>query len=241
MAAVMDWLLKFATSSSSEHLCTLKHGRGMVSTLDEQVRSTESRPYRMRKRAEQVNETRQRITEAAVHLHTTIGPASTTISALAEQAGVTRLTVYRHFPDDEQLFAACRNHWLVLHPPPDASRWLEVPPIERRARQAFDELYGWYADNCQELFPIYRDFATSPPAIREGMRAADANAADALVEGAEVRGTAHRLLRATAGHLVSFWTWRSLVHDHGLAHGQGVRLATSWLVAAGSDGGAQPR
>ena len=72
----------------------------------------------MRARQESVEQTRLRITEATMHLHETLGPAATTVSAIAEEAGVTRLTVYRHFPDDEALFAACSAHWRELHPRP---------------------------------------------------------------------------------------------------------------------------
>src|SRR5674476_670737 len=91
-----------------------------MSISSEQVRSTKSRPYRMKRRAEQVDETRQRITEAAVRLHTTVGPAHSSIAAVAEEAGVTRLTVYRHFADLDALFAACRAHWSARNPRPDA-------------------------------------------------------------------------------------------------------------------------
>src|SRR5665647_2726981 len=82
-----------------------------MSISSEQMRSTKSRPYHMRRRAEQVNQTRERITEAAARLHTTVGPAHSSIAAIAEEAGVTRLTVYRHFADLDALFEACRAHW----------------------------------------------------------------------------------------------------------------------------------
>src|SRR5665811_1687119 len=91
-----------------------------MSISSEQMRSIKSRPYRMKRRAEQVDETRQRITEAAVRLHTTVGPAHSSIAAVAEEAGVTRLTVYRHFADLDALFAACRAHWSAQNPRPDA-------------------------------------------------------------------------------------------------------------------------
>ena len=84
------------------------------------MRSTKSRPYRMTRRAALVDETRQRITEATARLHTTVGPANTSVASIAEEAGVTRLTVYRHFPDLEVLFQACRAHWRAENPPPDA-------------------------------------------------------------------------------------------------------------------------
>ena len=77
----------------------------------------------MRRRAEQVDRTRQRIVEATVELHGSVGPAATTIAAIAEAAGVTRLTVYRHFPDEDALFAARSAHWLARQQLPDPAAW----------------------------------------------------------------------------------------------------------------------
>ena len=58
-----------------------------------------------------------------MRLHGSVGPARTTISGVAEEAGVQRATVYRHFPTEEELFGACSAHWASLHPPPDAGSW----------------------------------------------------------------------------------------------------------------------
>src|SRR5687768_9128429 len=108
--------------------------------------STQStrRPYRKRLRAEHEAETRRRITEAAMKLHGTIGPARTTVKSVAEEAGVQRATVYRHFPTDESLFAACSAHWAGLNPPPDADAWASIRDPDERLRHALGELYAWY-------------------------------------------------------------------------------------------------
>src|ERR1035437_3297444 len=137
-----------------------------MSISGEQMRSIKSRPYRMKRRAEQVDETRQRITEAAVRLHTTVGPAHSSISAVADEAGVTRLTVYRHFAALDALFAACRAHWSARNPRPDAGAWPAISGLEARARRAFGELYGWYRDHADELYPINRDAAAMPLAAQ---------------------------------------------------------------------------
>ncbi len=200
-----------------------------------------SRPYRMRKRADQVEQTRKRITEAAVRLHTTVGPAGTTISAVAEEAGVTRVTVYRHFPDEEHLFAACSADWTERHPPPDPGAWRAVSPVEDRAAHALGELYDWYRRNGNDLFPIYRDVTAMPLPVQEGMRAAEARMADVLVEGSGLRGRARRQLRAAAGHLTSFWTWHSLEVRHGLGHDAAVQLAVRFFVCAARAGRAEAR
>ena len=196
------------------------------------MRSMKVRPYRMHRRAEQVGLTRKRITEAAMLLHTTIGPANTSLAGVAAQAGVTRLTVYRHFPDLESLFVACSGHWMELYPPPEIDAWRVIPNLEERARTALRELYGWYREHGDDLFPIHRDIAAMPAAARETIRARDAAAAAALIGGDAPAGVDARRLRAVAGHLVSFWTWRSLTHDEGLQEADAIELAVGFLTGA---------
>ena len=87
----------------------------------------EKRPYRMQRRAELEQETRRRITESAVDLHGSLGPARTSMSAVAEHAGVRRSTLYRHFPDEQALFQACSAHWRAENPPPDLAAWRRSP------------------------------------------------------------------------------------------------------------------
>src|SRR5688572_3445381 len=108
------------------------------------------RRYRKRRRAEQEAETRRRITEAAVKLHGTVGPAKTTVSGIAREAGVQRATVYRHFPDEEAIYEACTSHYRSLHPPPDLERWAGLPDPEERLRVALREVYAFYAERSEE-------------------------------------------------------------------------------------------
>lgn len=205
-----------------------------MSILSEQVRSTKSRPYQMRRRAELVNQTRLRITEAAVRLHTSVGPANTSISTVAEAAGVTRLTVYRHFPDLEHLFDACRSHWIGLHPPPNPAAWRSIPDLEARARTALGELYGWFGENANDLFPINRDALAMPPETRQARARESAAIAASLVDGFSADGPDGRALRAVAGHLVSYWTWHSLVVEQGLGGDEAIEVAVRWLCTAAS-------
>lgn len=190
------------------------------------------RDYRMGKRADQMAETRLRITEAAVRLHTTIGPSNTTISAVAQEAGVTRVTVYNHFPDEEQLFLACSAHWGELHPPPDPSAWSEVPEWEARVRHAVGDLYGWYDENQSDLFPILRDVEAMPVAFRDAMAAQFTEMSEALAKGSGARGRRRRRLAAVAGHVTSFWTWHSLVAEHGLDTAEAIDVALAFLESA---------
>ena len=125
-----------------------------------------ARKYELKRRAERQEETRRRITEAAVELHGTVGPARASISAIAEKAGVQRLTVYRHFPDERALFAACTGHYLSENPPPDPEPWTGIADPEDRLRAALAEVYGYYRRNEPMMSNSVRD-AEAKPVIYE--------------------------------------------------------------------------
>src|ERR1700704_1062818 len=102
------------------------------------------RPYRKKRRAELQERTRRRITESAVELHGTLGPSRTSMSAVAARAGVRRSTLYRHFPDEAALFAACTAHWGEANPPPDLDGWASIAEPEERLRSGLADLYAYY-------------------------------------------------------------------------------------------------
>ena len=185
----------------------------------------------MRRRADLVDQTRQRITEAAVRLHTSIGPSATSMSAVADEAGVTRLTLYRHFPSKDALFGACMTHWRSLHPPPDPDSWSRIPGFEERVRHALTELYRWYDENGDDLFPIYRDAAHTPISNQRARQATNERMVDAVLGDAGVADSAHQS-RAAIGHVVGFWTWRSLVADQGLSTRDAGALAAKFVLAS---------
>jgi AcrR family transcriptional regulator len=186
----------------------------------------------MTRRAEHIDKTRQRITEAAVRLHTTIGPARSSIASIAEEAGVTRLTFYRHFSNQEALFEACSGHWLASNPPPDATGWAAIADLEPRAAFALRELYRWFGAHGEELYPLYRDVDATPSAALAARTRNNERIAEALIAGFD-GDPAHRpRLRAAARHVTGFWTWRSLVVDAGLSTDEAVDLGTRFLLAA---------
>ena len=185
----------------------------------------------MLKRAADMAETRRRIVEAAVRLHGTIGPAATTISALAEEAGVTRLTVYRHFSDDGALFAACSQHWASGQVLPDPDAWSQLGDPEQRLRAGLSDLYRFYRDGEPMLTNVRRDRATLPTEVLERTEETNARYRDSLLQPFAVRGTRRKRLRAVLGHAVSFWTWRSLCLDQGLTNREAVEAMTALAMA----------
>jgi AcrR family transcriptional regulator len=189
------------------------------------------REYRKSKRAEKEEVTRRRIVEAAVALHQAVGADAATVTAIAERAGVGRVTLYRHFPDERSLYRACTGHYFALNPPPDPRPWGEIADPELRARTALAELYAFYGRTEKMLWRAEHDAATYPvlaelmqpfithlEKIREVILTGRPNAEDPRV-------------RAAAGHAVAFSTWYSLARDQGLGDGDIVALMICLIAA----------
>jgi len=182
-----------------------------------------SRPYRLTKRAEQVDDTRRRIVEAAVALHGSVGPVRTSVVGIAQLAGVTRATVYRHFPDEPALFEACSAHWFAQQVAPDPSAWARVTDPIERTRVALTDLYRFYRAGEPMLTRIRRDISSVPDNIRLRIDTTDEQFQGALLAGFRPRKDSH-VLRAVIAHATSFWTWRSLCVDQGLTDAEAVTL-----------------
>jgi AcrR family transcriptional regulator len=188
-----------------------------------------NRKYELKERARRREQTRQRIVEATVGLHTTVGPAQTTISAIAKAAGVERHTVYAHFPDDATLFRACSEHWTSVHPLPDFAALQAISDAEGRLRRALSELYRWYESVEGDLALFVRD-ASVVPANAEAVRATTAELT-AFVDATSRDWPRRKSVKAAIGHAFEFETWRSLVRRQGVSRSQAVdamlRLVTS--------------
>ncbi|MEA2466829.1 MAG: hypothetical protein QOJ57_955 [Thermoleophilaceae bacterium] len=183
----------------------------------------QKRKYELRKRADAMAGTRLRITEAAVELHGSVGPARTTVSAVAERAGVQRHTVYRHFPTEIDLFEACSAHWGAAHPPPDPAGWKDLA-------NGLDELYCWYEETEAMLSNILRDanLVDAVPQVMQPLVEFWDRARRSLSAGLPRRKT----VTAAVAHAVDFRTWQSLVRDGGLKRGQAVGLVTAMVESA---------
>jgi AcrR family transcriptional regulator len=192
------------------------------------------RRYTKRRRAEREDETRRRITEATMELHETVGPARTTVSGIAALAGVQRATVYRHFPDEAALIAACSGEWTARNPRPDLDAWAAIEDPDARLRTGLDELYAWFERTEPMVERISRDAAVVE-ALREPLARAGAwfvAAAEVLAAG---RPPADGRARAAVAHAVAFDTWRSLVRRQGLSRAEAVELMVRLAACAARD------
>jgi AcrR family transcriptional regulator len=195
--------------------------------------SSTKRRYEKRARAAQEQATRMRIVDAAIALHGTVGPARTTVSAIAVRAGVRRATVYRHFPDERALFLGCSGTFRDRNPTPDPATWAAISDPAARLAAALDAIYGWYEQVEPMLTALLRD-AEAMPIISElqaGRYAYLADVEDGLASGWGARGHAARRLRATIGLALDFLAWRTL-HERGLGRTEAIAVMSSAVRAA---------
>ena len=182
---------------------------------------------------EQVGETRLRITEAAIDLHGTLGPSRTTLSAVAERAGVERRTLYRHFPNEAELFAACSTHYFAAHPWPDLGNWRAIRDPKQRLELALDELYSYY-ERTEPLFSnVLRD-AEVVDFARDAVAPLHAyleEAVEVLTLGRQVRGRRRELVSGALRHAVAFSTWQSL-SANGIGRSDATELVTALVETA---------
>ena len=197
--------------------------------MDEHKRLAKSgRTYHLKARAAAMDQTRERITHAAVELHGTIGPAATTMSAVAELAGVTRATLYRHFPNEVALFTACSADWLAANPQPDAAAWTTIADPVRRLGTALAELYAYYRSTERMRTNLLRDIAAIPEIFRPNIVAFPSATVGVLEAGWPEPADA-RLRRAAIGHAVGFETWRSLAAQ-GLTDEDAAKLMVRFVA-----------
>jgi len=193
---------------------------------------TPKRKYELKKRADEMAKTHARITEAAIELHGTVGPSRTTMSAVAERAGVERRTLYRHFPTEADLFAACSTHYFAHNPWPDFAGWRAIDDPQQRLERALDELYSYYERTEPMLSNVLRD-AELVDSARDAVAPLNEylnDAAEVLAAGRGARGRRRQLLMGGLRHALSFSTWRSL-SGNGIGRSDAAKLATALVEA----------
>jgi AcrR family transcriptional regulator len=202
--------------------------------------------YELKKRAERQEETRLRIARATLELHEILGPALTTRSAIAQRAGVTRPTVYSHFPDELSLGKACSSLELSDNPLPDPRPWQEIADPERRMRVALGDLYAYFRRRERLWTNILRD--QEMPYTNDDPEAHEADAEimepiflhwermkETLAAGWGSSDESHGLVLSAIGLALDFQTWRAMVRTQGLSDEQAIELMVGMVrCAAGS-------
>ena len=197
-------------------------------TLVHRIQMT--RNYTLKKRAEQQAETRQRIVETAVDLHSSIGPAATTFSMIADRAGVQRHTLYAHFPDERRLLEACSGLVQERDPPPDSSAWRDVGDRRARLSAGLRAIYDWYERNAALFACVFRDAEHHAPTREIAERRFGPAAADwKQTLGAGLSNEQRSMLVLA----LSFFTWRTLAKEAGLRQRAIVRAMVQTIERAG--------
>jgi AcrR family transcriptional regulator len=185
-----------------------------------------TRKYEMKRRAERMQETHRRITEAAVELHETVGPARTTVSAVADKAGVQRHTYYAHFPEIADLYRACTAHYLERNPLPDPSSWVQTPEPEERMRRALLEVYAYYSSTEAMMSNVLRDGQLDPRGQESMVMLYQhwSKMRDTIAEAFRASGERREELLGAVALALDFQTWRTLVRQQGLDQDRAVGL-----------------
>lgn len=227
----------------------------------EKDRDTRRRPYKLKARARRWEDVRRRITTAAVHLHETVGPARTTMNAIAKLAGVQRATVYNHFPTDLELIDACSSHWFAENPPPDQTDWLHIQDPAHQTRRALQDMYEYYDRSRDMLAKVLRDAAVVPAmdeirrqkwlpllagivdlliarwsgSVEQVTGSHRADTVDQGKNGKILGRTRVTELRASLTVALDFFTWQTLT-ESGLSSREAAALAAGWAESAGKSG-----
>jgi AcrR family transcriptional regulator len=199
--------------------------------------SSQIRKYELKARAEKQAETRRRIVEATLALHQEVGPAQATVAEIARRAGVQRLTVYNHFPNETELFDACGQHSMEKNPPPDPSAALALDSPDERLRAVLGPLYRWYRKNARATENLQRDRLVLPAldtVMRIRMDKQFAYLADTLAAGFAPNGRPAKGVRAAVGLALDFWTWRRLAGE-GMSDDAAAALMVGAVKTAAQD------
>ena len=181
-----------------------------------------ARAYQLKRRAERQDQTRQRIIEATIELHQTIGAAATTVSEIAERAGVGRVTVYRHFPDELTLARSCSGQYFERHPLPDPESWRAIAQPEERLRAGLRDAFAYHRATEPMITHALADARDHP--VMAPYHAHWRRGADVIAAAWRARGRRRALLRAAIALALSFDTWRTLVRGEQLTDEQAVEL-----------------
>jgi AcrR family transcriptional regulator len=183
-----------------------------------------AREYKMVKRRDKVEETRRRIAKATYELHSTVGPALTTIAMVSERAGVPRQTVYRNFGTQVELFRSCIAFGLEMHPMPDPAPWPSITDPEERLQVGLTQVYRWFEGSEPVMTNVARDYG----AVQEAAEVAQRPMAEVMerIHGTLSLGWKGSAVAPLLALALDFATWKKLRREQGMASSA---IAEMWL------------
>jgi AcrR family transcriptional regulator len=134
------------------------------------------RRYRMDRRSSAVEETRRKIVEATLALHTEYGIMATSWDQIAERAGVSIATVYRHYPSLNELVPACGGLvWERIQPPrlDQADEWFGgCASVAERVERLVAEFCALYERGAKYIEPVWAE-RKQIPALKTALDSLD--------------------------------------------------------------------
>lgn len=198
------------------------------------------RKYSMDKRKAAVEETRRRIVEATLALHSERGMFDTSWKDIAERADVSVATVYKHFPSLDELVPACGALIMDITDPPsleDAPRIFgEARGLKERLGRLISEMFDFYerGEPYMEVGPKERQL----PAVRgweAGMKATREGLAREALRSVRPDD---RTVRAV-GALLDFPVFKSFGR-HGVTRAEAEGVLNEMLLCWIGPGGKEP-
>jgi AcrR family transcriptional regulator len=188
------------------------------------------RAYNNESRQQQQEQLKQRIARAAARLHAEHGVLATSYAEIAQAAGVSLPTMYKHFPDLGQLVRACSGHVAGQAPAFPTDDILAAADLRTAAQLLVDALDRQHA--YFEPWKAWRE-ANRIPVIAENaelQRGRMVQLCEALMSRHGI-DAAHPETAALWESLLDFELWHRLVRVHRLPRAA-VRAHLLLLVLA---------
>jgi AcrR family transcriptional regulator len=188
------------------------------------------RKYSMGKRRAAVEETRQRILEATLALHSEKGIFGTSWQDIARRADVSVGTVYKHFPSLDELVPACGELMYAITRPPSLEDTPEIfagaGSLEERLERLISELFDFYERGAPYIETDFQE--RQLPMVQEWETHMRATIAELAREALQPVGPDERTVQAVSA-LLDFSTFKSFL-DRGIQKEQAAKTINEVLL-----------
>ena len=170
------------------------------------------RKYTMDKRKAAMEETRQRILEATLALHSEKGIFGTSWQDIAHRADVSVGTVYKHFPSLDELVPACGELMYAITRPPSLEDAPEIfagaHSLEERLERLISELFDFYERGAPYIETDFQE--RQLPMVQEWEAHMRATIAGLVREALHSVGPDERTVQGVSA-LLNFSTFKSFM------------------------------